>query len=230
MTALTIWSGGAVKAGLIPAARVYEGQTGTAVAIEFEPMGPLMKRIAAEPLPDALILTRELMERVAAQGRTTDDTPTEIGRVAIGVAVHEAAPLPDISTPEALRRLLLAARSLVYIDPERGTSGKQVALVLERLGIAEPMRAKTVLGRGGSVAEPVGRGEVEVGIHQITELLNLPGVRYVGPLPGDLQKETVYVGAPTRATSRGEAVRDFLRFLRTPGVRALFAEKGFIER
>jgi len=227
--ALRLWSGGAVKAGLIPAIELYRRTSGVAMAVEFLPMGPLQERLAAETLPDGVILTRELMDKAAAEKRV-GGTVTEIGRVAIGVAVHETAPVPDVSTPEALKRALLAARSVIYIDPKRGTSGKQVALVLERLGIAEPVNAKAVLGQGGSVVEPVGRGEVELGIHQITEILNLPGVRFAGPLPDSLQKETVYLGAATATTGRAAEMQDFFDFLRTAETRALFAAKGFIER
>lgn len=227
--ALLLWSGGAVKSGLIPAIELYRQATGHAVAVEFLPMGPLQERLAAETLPDGVILTREVMDREVAAGRVVGPT-TEIGRVAIGVAVHETAPVPDVSTPEALKRAVLAARSLIYIDPQRGTSGKQVALVLERLGIAEAVRAKTVLGQGGSVVEPVGRGEIELGIHQITEILNLPGVRFAGPLPDPLQKETVYLGAVTATTGRTAEMQAFFAFLRTAEARALFAARGFIER
>ncbi len=227
--ALRLWSGGAVKSGLIPAIALYQRQTGAAVAVEFLPMGPLQQKLAAGTLPDGLILTGEVMETAVAEGHVAGPA-TEIGRVAIGVAVHETAELPDVSTPEALKRALLAARSLVYIDPKRGTSGKQVAVVLERLGIAEAVRSKSVLGQGGSVVEPVARGEVELGIHQITEILNLPGVRFAGPLPAELQKETVYLGAATATTARASEAQAFFSFLRTAGPRALFAAGGFIER
>lgn len=226
--ALRLWSGGAVKSGLGPAIELYRQRTGIGVAVEFTPMGPLQERLAAEALPDGVILSREVMEKETAAGCVAGPA-TEIGRVAIGVAVHESAPLPDVSTPEALKRALLAARSLVYIDPRRGTSGKQVAIVLERLGIAEAVRAKTMLGQGGTVVEPVARGEVEIGIHQITEILNLRGVRCAGPLPETLQKETVYLGAATATSPRADEVRAFFAFLRTPEVRELFAAKGFNE-
>lgn len=226
---LLLWSGGAVKSGLVPAIELYQRQAGARIAVEFLPMGPLQERLAAEPLPDGVVLTREVMDKAVADGRIAGPT-TEIGRVAIGVAVHETAPVPDISTPEALKRALLAARSVVYIDPRRGTSGKHVALVLERLGIAEAVEAMAVLGQGGSIVEPVARGEVELGIHQIAEILNLPGVRLAGPLPAVLQKETVYLGAASATTARGPEVQAFLSFLRTPRVRALFASSGFTER
>src|SRR5205807_6774776 len=112
------------------------------------------------------------------------------------VAVNENAPLPDISTPEAFKRSLLAARSVVYIDPKTGTSGKHVAEILQRLGIADEVNRKATLGQGGYITEPVGRGETAPGIHQISEILPVKGVRLVGPLPAELQKYTVYVAAP----------------------------------
>lgn len=229
-TPLRAWSGGAVRAGLRPAAQLYEQRTGVAIALEFQPMGPLVKRLSPDALPDLVVLTREAMNDAETRGFIATQTKTEIGRVAIGVAVREGTAAPDISTPDAFCRAVLAARSLVHIDPQRGTSGAHVAKVLEGLGIAESVRKKTVLGREGAVVEHVARGEVEMGIHQITAMMEVPGVRVVGPLPPSLQKETVYVGAATITTHRRPSVIDFLAFLRTAEIRALFAAKGFVEK
>lgn len=224
---LRAWSGGAVRAGLAPAAALYERRTGVAVATEFQPMGPLVKRLTPDALTDLVVLTREAMEDADRRGLVARQTKSEIGRVAVGVGVPEGAPVPDISTPEALRQALLAARSLVYIDPERGTSGAHVARMLEQLGIAERVKGKSVLGQEGAVVAPVGRGEIEMGLHQITAMREVPGVRVVGPLPAPLHQETVYVGAATITTHRRPAVSDFLAFLQTAEIRALFAAKGF---
>jgi molybdate transport system substrate-binding protein len=176
-----------------------------------------------------VILTEEVLLEVAKKGWVAQETATEVGRVGIGVAVHENAPAPDIATPEALKKTLLDAKSIVYIDPNRGTSGKHFAGVLDRLGIADAIKAKTTLGSGGYVVEPVGRGEIEIGVHQITEILPVKGVKLVGPLPAPLQKETVYVGATTAGSCNSENARAFLAFLRAPETRAMFAHKGFIE-
>jgi molybdate transport system substrate-binding protein len=226
---ITIYSGGAVKSALVDAASSYEKQKGDKITIEFHPMGPLTKLLAEGSVPDIVILTREVMDEVEKKPVLAGAPQTEVGRVAIGVAVNQAAPAPDISTPEAFKATLLAAKSIVYIDPNRGTSGKHLAGVFDQLGIAEALRPKTTLGSGGYVVEPVGRGEIELGIHQITEILPVKGVKLVGPLPGALQKETVYVGAPTSAARDRQAAQAFLAYLRAPEVRALFAEKGFIE-
>src|SRR5437660_9265188 len=147
-----------------------------------------------------------------------------VARVGIGVAVNEKAPLPDISTPEALKRTLLAARSVVYIDPKTGTSGKHVAEVFERLGIAAEMRGKSKLGQGGYVTEQVGRGEIELGIHQISEILPVKGVRLAGPLPPELQKYTTYVAAPV---AQSRLVLDFIDYLTGPEARASLGQAGY---
>jgi molybdate transport system substrate-binding protein len=226
---VTIYSGGAVKSALVEAASSFEKQRGTKITIEFHPMGPLTRKLAEGATPDIVILTREVMDQEEKKPALVGSPQTEVGRVAIGVAVHKDAPTPDISTPEAFKNALLAAKSIVYIDPTRGTSGKHLAGVFDRLGISEALRPKTTLGSGGYVVEPVGKGEVELGLHQITEILPVPGVKLVGPLPAALQKETVYVGAVTRAARSPRDAQDFLTYLRTAEARALFAERGFIE-
>jgi molybdate transport system substrate-binding protein len=226
---ITIYSGGAVKSALVEAASAFEKQKGTKITIEFHPMGPLTKKLAEGAAPDIVILTREVMDVEEKKPALAGASQTEIGRVAIGVAVHENAPAPDISTPEAFKEALLKAKSIVYIDPARGTSGRHLAGVFDRLGIAEALKPKTTLGSGGYVVEPVGRGEVELGIHQITEILPVKGVKLVGPLPAALQKETVYVGAVTASAQAPADAKAFLAFLRLPETRSLFAERGFIE-
>lgn len=227
---LTIYSGGAVKSGLEAAAAAYEKQKGTKIRIEFHPMGPLTKALAEGAKADIAIVTDDVWADTESKKLVDGGTRTEVGRVAIGVAVHESAPSPDISTPEALKAALLKAKSVVYIDPQRGTSGRHFAGVLEKLGIANEVNAKTKFGSGGYVVEPVGKGEIELGVHQITEILPVKGVKLVGPLPASLQKETVYVGALTPATQNRAEATAFLAFLRAPETRKIFASKGFNEK
>ena len=227
---LRIYSGGAVKFGLEEAATVYGKKTGTKIDLQFMPMGPLMKALAEGIAADLVVLVDDRMKEAAASGKVESGTITDVGVVPIGVAVHESAPLPDISTPEAFKNTLLAAKSIVYIDPARGTSGAHFAKVLDQLGIAEAVKAKTTLGSGGYVVEPVGRGEVELGVHQITEILPVKGVKLVGPLPAPLQKETLYQGAVLTASQRKDEAKAFLAFLRTPEINAMFKAKGFVDR
>jgi molybdate transport system substrate-binding protein len=114
------------------------------------------------------------------------------------------------------------------MDPTRGTSGKHLdEFVLPRLGIRDAVRAKTVLGEGGMIGEKVARGEVEIALQQMTELLPVPGIRIAGPLPASLQKVTVYAAAVTMASRAPAASAQLLAFLGSEQARGVFAAKGF---
>ena len=217
---LRVLSGGAAKSLVDPLARSFARAK---VEVRYQPMGPLAESLAQGAEADLVIVTEETLPRLERENLVRRGAKP-IARVGIGVAVNEKAPTPDISTVEALRRTLLAASSVVYIDPKVGTSGKHVAEVLERLGIAAEVNAKARLAQGGYIVEPVGRGEIELGIHQISEILPVKGVKLVGPLPPELQKYTTYVAVPV-AESR--LVLDFIDYLTGPEARARLAQAGY---
>ena len=220
---ISVLSGGAAKAFIEPLAASFPGHT---VKLEFQPMGKLTKMLAEGYAADMVVVTSEILPslegKVSLPGKP-------IARVGVGVAVHEKAPLPDISSAEAFKRALLAAKSVVYIDPKIGTSGKHVAEVLDRLGIAREVNAKATLGTGGYVVAPVGKGEVELGIHQISEILPVPGVKLVGPLPADLQKYTVYVAAPVSSSRKSSIVNAFISHLGGVAARQQLAKAGYTQ-
>jgi len=191
--------------------------------VRYQPMGPLAESLAQGAEVDLVIVTEETLPRLERQNLVRRGAKP-IARVGIGVAVNEKAPTPDISTVEAFRRTLLAAKSVVYIDPKVGTSGKHVAEMLERLGIAAEVNAKARLAQGGYIVEPVGRGEIELGIHQISEILPVKGVKLVGPLPPELQKYTTYVAAPV---AQSRLVLDFIEYLTGPEARASLGPAGY---
>ena len=226
---LRILSAGAAKAVVADTIPAFEQKTGHKIVIEYMPVGPIMKRLAEGEQRDIVILSAETMSEAAAKGWTTPATVTEVGRVGMGVAVREGAPLPDIATTEAFKKTLLAAKSIVYIDPTRGTSGKHFASVLEKLGIAAEMKPKSKTMAGGFVAEAVAKGEAELAIHQITEILPVKGIKLVGPLPPELQKITIYQAAATTKARDPAAAKAFLDNLKTAEVRALALKKGFME-
>lgn len=224
---LRVISGGAAKALLAPLADSFQRESGHSVSIVYAPMGELQAKLAAGEKFDMVVATTEVIPRLERDARVVPGSGRALLRVGVGVAVNERAPVPDISTPLALKQTLLAARSLVYVDPKTGTSGKHVAEVLEKLGIAETMKPRTTLLPGGYVVEPVGRGEIDIGLHQISEILPVKGVRLVGPLPGDLQKYTIYVAAPVPGTPVGAPVQAFIRHLTGTGARERLAALGF---
>ena len=211
---IRVLSGGAAKSLVDPLAASFKGAT---VNVQYQPMGKLVQSLKAGDPADMVIVTTEVLPSLQLQGKA-------IARVGIGVAVNEKAPSPDISTVEAFKQTLLSAKSVVYIDPKVGTSGKHVAEVLERLGIAREVNAKARLGSGGYIVEPVGKGEIELGIHQVSEIMPVKGVKLVGELPRELQKYTVYVAVPIRSSP---TVLAFIDHLTGPQAKARLAQAGY---
>ena len=225
---VTILSGGAAKAGLLEVILAFEAATGHKVKAEFAPMGALVKRLSGGDKPDVVVVTEDVLPDVAAKGMIAPGSTAEVGRVGVGVAVKADATAPDISTPEAFKAALLAAKSIVMIDPATGTSGRHVAKVFADLGITDALKEKTKYLQGGYVVEPVGRGEIELGLHQITEILPVPGVKLVGPLPAPLQKVTVYVAGVGASAPNADAAKAFVALLAKPDIRAKLTAKGFM--
>jgi molybdate transport system substrate-binding protein len=225
---ISVFSGGAVKAALSVAAAKFEQTSGHRVIVDYAPVGTLMQRLAAGEMPDVVVLTTDVIAQAETKGWAVPGTAITLGRVGVGVAVQELATAPDISTPEALKRALLAAKSITYIDPEKGTSGKHFAEVLDRLGIADAVKAKTTLGDGGYVVEAVARGDIDLGIQQITEILPVQGAKLVGPLPEALQKITEYTAASTPRARNVKATGEFLAYLGSSAVHDIFSDKGFL--
>ena len=187
----------------------------------------LLRRLAAGGRPDVLLVSAEVVAEVERQNWAVVGSAVPVGSVGIGVAVKAGATQPDISSPEALRQTLLNAQSITYMDPQKGTSGKHFAAVLEQLGIASQVQAKTKLGDVGFVVEPVAKGEIEIGIQQITEILPVQGAVLVGPLPGGLQKITTYSALLGTGAQAQPAAAEFIRYLQTPQATVVFERTGF---
>ena len=215
---LRVLSGGAAKSLVEPMAASFPGGK---VEVQFQPMGKLFESLAQGMNVDLVIVTEEMLPRLKERAQPG---ARPIARVGIGVAVNEKAPSPDISTVEAFKRTLLAAKSVVYIDPQVGTSGKHVAEMLERLGIAREVNAKARLGSGGYIVEPVGKGEIELGLHQVSEIIPVKGVKLVGELPRELQKYTVYVAVPMKSSP---TVLAFIDHLTGPQAKSRLAQAGY---
>src|SRR6266567_389686 len=193
---IKVLSAGAMKGIVTELAETFRQETGNTVIITSGTAGEVT---------DVVIVTDTVLEQLAAKRLVVADTRADLARTAIGVAVREGTPLPDISTVEAFKRTVLAAKSLVYTDPGRGaTSGIHFAGVLQRLGIADAVKDKTVLWPGGYAAEAIVKGQAELCVHQISEILPVKGVTLVGPLPRELQKITTYsVALSSRAATPG---------------------------
>ena len=222
-----VLSAGAVRAAITELAEAFTRETGHTVAFAFGTAGVTRGKLEAGEPADVVILTDVAIDQMASQGLVTRGTRTDIGRTAIGVGVRDGAAKPDIATPEAFKQAVLAAKSITYVDPAQGaTSGIHLAGVLQRLGIADAVKGKTTLVPGGYPAELVAKGEVEMVIHQISEILPVKGVTLVGPLPRDLQKLTVYSAGMAAKSAQPELARAFMEFVTGPAAKARLAQAG----
>ena len=206
----------------------FEQATEHKLAISFGAGGVVVERVQSGETADVVLLPRPALERLTKDGRLVADSETLLARSGIGVAVRKGAPKPDMSSPEALKRTLLAAKSVTYSNPVLGgASGTHFAKVLDRLGIASEMKAKTVFSKvPGEVGQLVANGEAEIAVHQIQELISVPGIEIVGPLPGDLQSTIVFSGAIMAGTKEAEIGKALINFLRTPDAAAAIKAKG----
>jgi molybdate transport system substrate-binding protein len=225
---VTVLSGGAVKTAFLAASQAWETQSGVHVSVTFAPAGELRSKLASGEVADVIVLPVENFAALEQAGAVVPGSRHALGAVGMGAAVRAGAPMPDISSPEALKHTLLTAKSVTYMDPTRGTSGKYFdEVLLPKLGIRDAVRAKATLGKGGSIAEMVARGEVEIAFHQMTEMLPVEGITIVGPLPAALQKTTVYAAAVMSAAKHAAQARALIDYLASTAGRKAFLDRGF---
>jgi molybdate transport system substrate-binding protein len=148
-----------------------------------------------------------------------------LARCEVGVAVLAGKPKPDIGTVESLKRALLAARSVAYT--QEGASGMHFSGVIERMGIAEQVSAKAVRQPGGLIGELVAAGKAEIAIQQVPELLAVPGIELVGPLPAEIQLVTVSAAGVFSGTEQAVAAQSFIDFLASPAATRVMQARGF---
>lgn len=227
---LRILSAGAAQAVVERISPAYTSATGNAVQADFNAVGAMKARVVAGEPVDVVILTRALIDELATSGHVAAGSRRDLGAVATGVAVRAGTPLPDVSEARKLRGNLLAATKVVCPDPATATAGKAVMQMLDRLGIIAELRPRMQFFPNGYAAMKwlaKSRGLLEMGITQVTEILPNPGVRYVGPLPGDLRIATVYsAGLGSRAQNR-EGATDFITRLTSGAARPLLAMAGY---
>ena len=206
----------------------FERGTGNKLAITYATLGGVVKLVETGETADVIIIPRQGIDSLMKDRKINIRSVTVIARSGIGVAVRRGAPKPDISSTEALRRTLLAAKSITYSDPANGgASGIHFAKVLERLGIVKEMAAKTIFAKpGDETGVLVANGKAEIGIHQFQVLRSVAGIEIVGPLPGDLQDTIVFAAAIAGGTKNADASKAFVDFLNTPEAAAVMKANG----
>jgi molybdate transport system substrate-binding protein len=224
---IKVLTAGAFKQVLLALVPDFERTSGHKVTVENDTVGALTKRIAGGEAFDLAVLTPKAVDDLAKEGKFAAGSRANLARVGVGVVVKDGTPKPDISSVAAFKQALLAAKSVAYIDPAAGgSSGIYVAGLLDKLGIAADVKPKAKLIPGGAVAEHVAKGEAELGIHQISEILPVKGVTLVGPLPAEIQNYTVYAAGIGAHAKESDAAKALLRALSGPAAAEVLKSKG----
>ena len=218
---------GAFKQVVVALVPEFEKATGHKVVLDNGTVGQLSKRVDDGETFDVLVLSPKGIEDYIKSGKIVAGTNANLAKVGVGVMVKEGAPKPDISSVEAFKQALLKAKSVGYIDPASGgSSGIYVAGLLDKLGIAEQIKPKAKLQKGGHVSDLVKAGEAEIGIHQISEIVGQNGVTLVGPLPAAIQNFTTYAAGVSATTQHAEAAKAFIKVLTGPRPPAVLKRPG----
>jgi len=193
------------------------------------PSGGLVRRLNAGEPADVIFINDSGIDDLIKQGKLQPGR-TDLTRTGIGIAVRKGAPTPDVSTPEALKRALLDARSIGYTNPAGGgLTAAPIIAMIEKFGIAAQLAPKTKLAAGGPtgrVSTLVANGEAEIGMQMVSELLSNPELEVIGMLPPELQLITVYSAGITINAKEPDAARALVRFLATPEAAVVYKAKG----
>ena len=224
---LKLLTTGAFKPVALEIVPLFEKMSGHKVTIENDTAGGLNQRISQGEAFDVVVLTQQALERMMGASLIVDESITPLAKVGIGAAVSLSAPRPDISNVEAFRRTLLQARSVAYIDPASGgTSGIYLRGLFVTLGIGPQMERKAVLVMGGYAAQRVASGQADIALQQASEIVAVPGVQYVGPIPSQVQSYTVYSGAVGAKARDQDAAAALLEALASTDATLIMKRKG----
>jgi molybdate transport system substrate-binding protein len=206
----------------------FERATGNKLKIGYSLIADIRKRMLAGESADVVILSRPVMDELQKQDKFAPGPVVNVAGTAVALVVRAGAAKPDIGSVEALKGSLLAAKSIVYADPAKGgASGVYFAHVLDRLGIAEEMKPKTVLVPGPQAAQVVAKGEAEMGVAAASEIVPVAGAQLVGPLPGELASATAFAAGLGAGTKVPKEAKAFIRFLTGPSALPVLKAKGF---
>jgi molybdate transport system substrate-binding protein len=201
--------------------------TGHKITMVSLASGAITKKVMEGETADVLFSTTSSIETLAKEGKVVAGTGIAIASSGMGVAVLKGAPKPDISTPEKFKQALLNSKALAYTDPAGGgASGAYMVKLLEKLGITKEINAKAKLARGVPSATFLVKGEADIAIQQIPELLGVQGVELVGPLPGDLQNVTPFAAGVHISSKNTDAAKALIKFFQTPEAIAIIRSKG----
>lgn len=213
----------ALKGAVERLASQYQAAAGTALDADYAPTVGLLKRLREGEQADVLILTREGLTELVAEGAVAAASQVDLARSYVGIAVKAGAPRADISTEAALRKTLLASRSVAY--SKIGASGIYFAELIRRLGIADEINAKATV-TAGFTAERLITGEADLAVQQISELKQVAGIEVVGPIPHELQTAAVFTAGRMVASEKAAQADALLKYLASSEVAPVLRDTG----
>lgn len=227
---IKILAGSAIETAMAVLIPQFEQSSGHKVTFDFNgAIGAMTDRVQKGEAADVVIVSGPQIETLEKQGKVVAGSRADIARVGVGLFVRKGAPKPDISSVDAFKRTMLTARSIGWNDPAAGAPVSIYMIgVMERLGIADTMKPKTVAFKQRSERfEAVARGDVEIGFNQISEIIAVPSVDLLGPLPAPIQNYTLFAGGIVATSKEQEAAKALIRFISSPVAQATWKAKGF---
>ena len=202
----------------------FEQSTGHKVATTWAGTTDIMKRLAAGETYDLVISSSKSLDDLIKQGKIATSPPVKLAQSGIGIAVRKGAARPDVSTADAFRRAIMAAKTVGF---STGPSGVYLAGLFERMGIGDAVKAKTRQVPSGMTVGPIiASGEAEIGFQQVSELAHVDGVDYIGPLPAELQNITVFSAGVHASAPHPDAAKALVAFLTTPAAAGVMRAHG----
>jgi molybdate transport system substrate-binding protein len=219
----------AIKAATDELVPPFERANGHTIRASYGPSGALIRRFDAGQAADVFLTDSAAIDELVKQGKVVPGR-TDLARTGIGIAVRRGAPKPDVSSAEALRRALLAAKTVGHAAPAGGSiTAAHIMRVFERLGIAAQLTPKVRLAAGGPngrVSVLVSSGEAEIGLQQVSELMSNPDVEVIGMLPEELQQITIYSAGVTANAREADAAKALIKALSAPSAILIYKAKG----
>jgi molybdate transport system substrate-binding protein len=206
-------SSAAIKPVYLELVPGFEQASGHKVVTRWIPGVDLLKRVKEGESSDIVIMQSRDIDELTKAGRIQAGSRVDLATSVVGVAVRAGAARPDISTADALKRALLAATCISY---STGPSGVYVIQLFERLGIADALKGKIRQVKGEAAGAAVARGEADIAFQQVSELLPVPGIDFLGPLPAEIQKVTVFSAGLQVTAKQPDAARALIKFLTSP--------------
>jgi molybdate transport system substrate-binding protein len=226
---IKVLSGSAVQPVMNQIIPEFERTSGHKFTVDYGTVGGMAARVQDGERADVIIASGSQVSGLERGGKVVSGSRADLGKSGIGIFVRKGAPRPDISSVDAFKQAMLAAKSIGWNDPAAGAPVSIYMLdAFERLGIAEVMKSKTVTfkeraDRFGAIA----RGDVEIGFNQISEIIAAPGVDLVGPLPAAIQNYTLFSAGIIASSSDKQAARALIQYISSPGARGMMRARGF---